>query len=104
MRVCGQVGDDLIAGDAAGDGGLDAGFGDFGRHEVGVAGVELGEEGEDGDEEGAVGVGVEAVIGFDYDVAFFVLGRGGGVVGVRAAGCCGGGGEAGVGKGGGVRS
>jgi len=73
----------LVRGDSRGDGGLDGGFGYFGRDEVGVAGVELGEEREDGDAEGAVGIGVEAVVGFYYYVAFFIGGGGGGGV-VRA--------------------
>ena len=49
MGVRGEVVDDLVRGDAEADGGLDGGFGEFGGDEVGVAGAELGEEGEDAD-------------------------------------------------------
>ena len=39
-----EVGYYLRRGDAGGDGGEDAAFGDFGGDEVGVAGAELGEQ------------------------------------------------------------
>ncbi len=52
MGVGCEVFDDLLRSDAGGYGGLDGGFCDLGGNEVGVAGVESAEEGEDGDEEG----------------------------------------------------
>ena len=72
-------------GDSRGDGAEDGGFRDFGGDEVGVAGVGFGEEGEDCDEQGGGGVGVEAVVRFDYYVAFFLRGGvlSGFVVGMR---------------------
>ena len=95
MGVGLEVGYYLRGGDAGCYCGLDGGFGYFGCYEVGVAGAELGEEAEDGDEERGGGVGVEAVVGFYYYVALLILSRGrllllwvgGGGGGRRCCGC-----------------
>ncbi|RAL63352.1 hypothetical protein DID88_003776 [Monilinia fructigena] len=70
VRVRGEVGDDLVRGDAVGDGGADGVTGDAAADHVWVAAVEFGEEGEDGDLQRGVGVGVETVVGFYYDETF----------------------------------
>ncbi|KAA8577011.1 hypothetical protein EYC84_007027 [Monilinia fructicola] len=84
VRVRGEVADDLVRGDAVGDGEADRLARDAAADHVGVAAVELGEEGEDGDLQGGVGVGVETVVGLDDDEAFLAGGRlGRGVEGGR---------------------
>lgn len=83
LGVCvrGQVADDLLGGYAGRDGALDGGFGHFGGDEVGVAGAKVGKEGKEGGLEGRGGVGVDAVVGFDYDEAWGGGGGGGGLGG-----------------------
>ncbi len=73
MRVRGEVRDDLVGGDALRDGALDGGFGEAARDEVREARGEAREKVQDADLEDAVRVGVEAVVGFDDDVAFAVV-------------------------------
>ncbi|KAB8302191.1 hypothetical protein EYC80_005636 [Monilinia laxa] len=74
VRVRGEVRDDLVRGDAMGDGGADGVAGDAAADHVWVAAVEFGEEGEHGNLEGGVGVGVETVVGFYYYETFLAGG------------------------------
>ena len=83
VRVGGQVADDLVGGDAGRDGALDTGFADLAGYEVGVSGLEVREEGEEGGLQGRRGVGVEAVVGFDDEEALGCVGDGSGGPGVR---------------------
>ena len=92
VRVRGEVGDDLVGGDAGVDGAFDGLLGDFGGHEVGVAGTEVREEGEEGDLERRGRVGVEAEVGLEDDEARDrgAAGGGGGRDGAGVGGCEGG--------------
>ena len=92
VGVGGEVGDYLVGGDANFDGTLDGLFGHFASDEVGVAGAEVGEEGEEGGLQWGGGVGVDAVVGFDYDEAVGVGGGGGGEGGGQAGVAAGAGG------------
>lgn len=67
-----EVLDDLRGGDAQFYGFADGVAGYFSGDEVGEAGAEAGEEGENGDLEEGVCVGVEAVVGFEDDEVFGV--------------------------------
>lgn len=69
VRVAGQVADYLIGGDALADGALHGRFGEFARDEVGVAGAQGDEEGEERDLERGRCVRVQTVVGLDDDEA-----------------------------------
>jgi len=91
VRVDAEVVDDLVRGDPVCDSALDAPARQFGGDDVGETCAELGEEVQDRDGEWGVGVGVDAVVGFDdYEAAVF-----GGVLGLDGGG---GGGGDGVGE------
>lgn len=85
MCVNGQVGDYLVCGDRLRYGSGDGSLCDLCCYEVWIASVEGCEEGEDGYLEWRRSVGIEAVISFQDDVAFFA--------GISAGrcGCCQGG-------------
>ena len=72
VGVRGQVADDLVARDPRRDGVLDRLLRQLARHHVGKASDETGEEGEDGDLERGLGVSVDAVVGFDYNIPLSV--------------------------------
>lgn len=69
VGVGGEVGYDLVGRDAKVNGLTDGGAGETPGDHVREAHVELGEEGEDGDLEGGLGIGVEAVVCLDDDAA-----------------------------------
>lgn len=72
MRVRGQERDDLLRRDTHPHRPSDGLARQFSRHHVRVAGRETAEEGEDGDLEGRGCVGVDPVVGLDYDEAAVV--------------------------------
>lgn len=69
VGVRGQVADYLLGGYAGLNGTLNGRFGHLGGDEVWMAGAEVGEESEKGGLKWGGGVGVNAVVGFDYDEA-----------------------------------
>lgn len=73
VGVGGEVGYDLVGGDAKVNGLTDGGAGEAPGDHVWEAHVKLGEEGKDGDLEGGLGVGVEAVVCLDDDAACLLL-------------------------------
>lgn len=74
VGVGGEVGDDLVGGDAELDGLADRGAGDAAGDHVGEAHLQLGEEGEDGNLQRRLRVGVQAVVGLDDYGALLAVG------------------------------
>lgn len=74
MGVGGQESDDLVAGDAHGDGAADGLARDLAGHHVRVARREPAEQLQDGDLQRRGRVRVDAVVGLDHEEAFAVGG------------------------------